>query len=494
MLYYFITHPQTRESLQINSVQGKRVLRMFILQWLQSQKGGGSTQHFTLGNPNLAPLHDMVTKCRKIIKHLSVNTHFDKSLQSNVIGFTVPHAGMEYCGELACLLISELVLSHPLELPITIVWFRHNSLDSNPEHSCKNVMRLAQALFPNKTFLTHEATAQPTMLESPFLISTDFSHYPPPHVSLRDTWLKDRQNISETVTHPRYHMPCGVYGLHAMHSYLSENSHTNRLRLQMQAYSSSESPHNWWSSTKDTLNSHFKGVTYAGIGLYATPPLHPCTFFDCLQSHTLAYAHIQALHQYLNTLPHEVPPDIATGLFWSPLHSYVEGGSCFVTVSTPKSESDFTLQTYACFGDWEPSSTHTKLPTLMSRLVSACHSLRTNRWGGNESVSALTFETLPPNSPYSISITLIEPKSFWKPAPPQIDDCEPNRGYVWYNPRSRNNGVTFIPSVWQSMLTPSGRYDKTQFFTSLQKKQGRINAGLELYQYNSIEWKFTFAR
>lgn len=244
------------------------------------------------------------------------------------------------------------------------------------------------------------------------------------------------------------------------------------------------------------LNSVFHGGTLTEHLQHFSIQLHIDTnhvvnssnaYFANLQNRDLAYSHVQAVYAFLNTPSDQVPETLDSTLLSSPLKDFQSGGSCFITVGTG------TDTTYSCFGSWEskPDST-TVSESLLTRVEYACKTMRTHSWGSHPPVSSETFQTFfGTSTPFFITITLIEPKQYWTKASENYQELKPNMGHVWFNTEHKNNGVTFIPSVWKNMTNKDGSYNKQRYLTALQQKQGN-SRNMSLYQYNAISWTRTF--
>ena len=142
------------------------------------------------------------------------------------------------------------------------MWFNHNLTPE--EHSLENIKVLVNAISPTTNItpllITPQTKLEQLKLKAPVLISTDFSHYNMPDAK-QDTklqmWKKDKLNIDMSPDEP-----CGKLSL----DIFREWSNKNNYKLSFQAYSTSDSPENWW---KEWTNTIFKGVSYAAIGAFS---------------------------------------------------------------------------------------------------------------------------------------------------------------------------------------------------------------------------------
>ena len=496
--YSRIWNPTLRAFSSIESFAGRRVLRQYVSKALQVVKkttlnvpnllGGNvaNVEHVNLGS--FKHVSNYVTQSRKIFDNLAIENHTsdaeNPSSQSTVYAYTVPHAGLQYSGLLACLTIRDLVSRYPINKVIYIIWFRHQP-HNNPskEHSLKNVLDLCNAMYPDREFqpysVDNHASNSLHSLPLPCLVSTDFSHRMSPHnnQSLMKTWENDQQSIHTSKQWGQaYIKPCGHQGLELIKKMVQNKSDSNTVLnpntvLQVQAYSNSEQPGNWW--TKNLQENNFGGVTYAGVAAVECKS----SFFRGLDSKLLAYSHLQAvIHRLFQSM--SSTDSVVEGLFWSPLLNIV--GSCFVTVDVKRNTSSL-FETYSCFGSWEQAKG--KPSSLLHAIQSACNSVRQNNWGNHASVSLQALKKFGAKQ-YKVSITLIEPKQHWSDVS-QSNQLNTRVGHVYYNSKDRTNGVTFIPSVWDKMQSSS------DYKASIKSKQGPSHAAYKLHSYNSISWSMS---
>ena len=150
-------------------------------------------------------------------------------------------------------------------------------------------------------------------------------------------------------------------------------------------------------------------------------------------------------------------------------------GSCFVTVY--KKDNNYKA-TYSCFGSWEDDTN-----TLLNCVKDATETVSEARWANEHPpVNKDVLNTL---QNYKLTITLIEPISKWKPV--SFEEIQKGRGYVFYNKDNNKVGMTYLPSVWDTLP------DKHEFQKGLEDKHQNIYAnspGFELYEYDSLTWEY----
>ena len=244
-------------------------------------------------------------------------------------------------------------------------------------------------------------------------------------------------------------------------------------------------------------------MSYAAIGAFSGDS----NFFQILESKLLAYPHLKWVAEYLlntntlletvkpkeiasnilntntntNTLlekvkPKEIASDIAhtkEGLNWSPLSDMK--GSCFVTVY--KKDNNYKA-TYSCFGSWENDTNN-----LLKCVKNATETVSESRWAkANPPVNKDVLNKL---KNYKLNVTLIEPISKWKQI--SFEQIQKGRGYVFYNKNTKKVGMTYLPSVWDTLP------DKQEFKKGLEEKHQNVYAnsqGFELYEYESLTWEY----
>ena len=449
MNYLYIKNPKTKKNVSIYSQKGITI----IFNYLKKYQQGGYIQHKLLGTD--AYLDELYIKSKDIYDSLQII--YNCNDYSHACGYTIPHAGFEYSGLLAMLIIFEIQEKCTFEY-LNILWFIHN-IKSNQEHSYQNIFILINKINPNIKIKHHLITKNTLLsdlnIEGPVLVSTDFSHYnyKQSFVTLKQVWNIDKKNISLDLLTDE---PCGKEPIRIYKDWCIKNNY----KLQFNAYSSSVNPENWWDHWDNNI---FNGVTYGAIAA-----INNNSWFNKLNSKVLSYSHLNFVNQYLLselTYPNK--------LIWSPLNNII--GSSFVTISNEKDV------TYSCFGSWETNENN-----LMNSIINASHIVKNYSWHSNQPASAVNINKYLHNK-YFLSITLIAPIDTWKIINlDKLSTCPTDRGYVFYNKEINKVGMTYLPSVWNLMDT------KDKFFEGLSLKHKKVyqtQPGYNLYYYESLTWK-----
>ena len=431
-------------------------------------------QHKILGDESIDTICKNFNREKSKINIKFYGNEYNK-LDKQINAITVPHAGFIYSGFFGLFAIDELI-KFSKSNKITILWFLHNK-QSHIEHSLQNVKELFKCNNPKITIeniLIEDTTTFDSIkskLKQPFIVSTDFSHHNNNNSSnnINDVWINDKQIFENKETVDVSIKPCGKEPLRIFKKYCLANS----IDINLIGYSNSINKDKWWITNTDT----FDGVSYAALAAYKN------TWYNNLYSNMLAYPHLLWTNNVL--LENITLIDIKNGckptqcgLFWSILHKLK--GSCFVTIN------DKDNKTYSCFGAWEPNNNN-----LFSSLCNAINSVQTKSWHNNNTVTKNTLETNL-NNEYILDITLIEPIEYWEPVQMPIDNIKnfpnlKNKGYVYYDKSANNVGMTYLPSVWESISNP------TDFFSGLKIKHfgsTSVTANWDIYSYNSICWTF----
>ena len=443
--------------------------------------------HQILGNEN--NLQQINQQFSRLKNQLSITFNTTKKLKPKINAITVPHAGFVYSGILGLFTINEILEANKTAKTITILWFRHNK-ETQQEHSMINVEKLIKLLNSTIKIKTIEITKLTRLtdlkeqLKPPFLVSTDFAHYNygTPARNLIEAWendklfltMKNKNTLSLVASNKKY--PCGSQPLRIMKEWSSKKGNV----LHLFGYSNSKYKEKWW--LKD--NKQFDGVTYASVG--SIKKSH--NWFSPLNSKMLAYSHLGWIKDCLHSNNNNTFAD-NNGLFWSPLKSMK--GSCFLTVYRENKD------TYSCFGSWEKQSSskqddsywEKQSSSLLHNIIDATKTVKRVSWGSNKPVNKHVLNTHLKGK-YSLSLSLIEPQNKWKLV---LDANNPsikrNRGYVYCHIKTKKIGMTFLPSVWDSIS------NKKEFFEKLkQKHEGNYPKNPNhpnewgLYCYESISW------
>ena len=418
--------------------------------------------------PNIT--NDVYSRFKYLVTNLLIEATNNE--KSNILGITVPHAGLEYSGVFALFAINELLKIYGDKNELTILWFQHNP-SSNREHSLENVKILVKKMYPkikiNSILITNNTKS--IELQPPFIVSTDFSHHNYGNIAnnINTVWEND-SNIFKLSTKGVRVMPCGKEPLRIMKSWVMKNN----LQLRLLGYSNSKNTDEWWKYHP----YRFDGVTYGALAVF---DIKNSSWFSDLKSKMIAYPHLFWCNDFLlNNLTLDsfncVPTDC--GLFYSLLKN--KKGSCFVSIEENNGN------TYSCFGSWETSNNN-----LLESMISAVKTVKSASWNGNKSVTREVLEQVLRGN-YTLSIYLIPPILQWKNVSSiPIKLRELNKGYVQYNSKTNNIGMTYLPSVWKKFKS------RKEFFQGLDRKNMRIadkSSDWELYMYECLIWNFNFKK
>ena len=142
--------------------------------------------------------------------------------------------------------------------------------------------------------------------------------------------------------------------------------------------------------------------------------------------------------------------------------------------------------TYSCFGSWETANNN-----LLESMLRAVKTVKSASWNGNKPVTREVLEQRLGGN-YTLSIYLIPPILQWKNVSSiPLKLRELNKGYVQYNSKTNNIGMTYLPSVWKKFKS------RKEFFQGLERKNMRIadkSPDMELYMYECLIWNFNFKK
>ena len=423
--------------------------------------------HKPLGDINNIPL--IIKQFNESYNKLNITFNTNKKYKPQIEAITAPHAGFIYSGIIALYAIKELLEANKTAKTITILWFRHNK-ERNEEHSMINIKYLVKLLKPSKmkikTIEINNTTKLNTLLKlkPPFIASTDFAHYNygTPAQNLIEAWendkpfltMRNKNNLPLLVSNKS---PCGSQPLRIMKEWSAKKGN----KLHLLGYSNSKYKEKWW--LKDSQS--FNGVTYASLGSIMKASVN---WFSLLNSKILAYSHLGWIKDCLLSNNNTFADN--NGLFWSPLQSMK--GSCFLTVYRENKD------TYSCFGAWEEQSS-----SLLDNIIKATKTVKRASWGSNKPVTRNVLQTHLKGN-YSLSLTLIEPQEKWVLVGNK--SLERNRGYVYCHRKTKQIGMTYLPSVWTQIP------DEKEFIKNLKQKHKRVYSDNPqewvLYKYDSLSW------
>lgn len=465
-MFKIINDPNNHNKVNVKSIKGKKILQNYAFYIAGFQ----NISHKILGTKEY--LNNLLKKTNFIWNRLKIKNYSDSNQKLRIMGSTVPHAGFEFSGLLATLTIKQImetIKNDNKNNKLTILWFKHNP-NSNQEHSLENIKLLVKLIDSkikiNNLFIDHESNFNELNIDDYVLASTDFSHhnYGKPARDMYQVFENDYQILNKNNVINKVE-PCGKDTIKIFKEWINKNN----LEVILAGYSDSDQKENWWYEFQK--NKQFSGVTYASLNSFKNNNHH----LDILKNKLLAYPHLMWVNDFLKS--NIKNPN--KGLHWSPLNKIK--GSSFITVYQLGSNQE---QTYSCFGAWE-----TENQNIMNSIKSASNTVKIAKWGNNGPVNNYILKNLL-NNKYKISISLIEPIKFWKKVNMNnLEKAQKNRGYVYYNEKNNNVGMTYLPSVWESFNTKKG------FFSGLIDKHKNVYSsvsGWNLYSYQAISWSFIY--